>query len=114
MTRDAAKVVALIAAFNEEDVLDHVLADLHGQGVDVYFLDDGSTDRTLAIAEARIGHGVIGIERLKTGTGESKEAAEFRWAEILRRKEALAAEIDAGLGSSITTPTNSARARGQT
>jgi len=89
------RVVALIAAFNEADVLEHVLDDLHRQGVEVYFIDDGSTDRTAAIAEARVGRGVIAVERSGAPTDRPTGDAQFQWTGILRRKEQLAAEIDA-------------------
>ena len=36
-------VVALLAAYNEADLVGDVVRDLIAQGVDVYFLDDGST-----------------------------------------------------------------------
>ena len=89
------RVVALIAAFNEADVLEHVLDDLHRQGVEVYFIDDGSTDRTAAIAEARVGRGVIAVERPGAPTDRPTGNAQFQWTGILRRKEQLAAKIDA-------------------
>jgi len=89
------KVVALIAAFNEADVVEHVLDDLHRQAVEVYFMDDGSTDHTPAIAEARVGRGVIAVERLRPSADGRNADAPFQWTAILRRKEQLAAEIDA-------------------
>jgi Glycosyl transferase family 2 len=94
MSRHRITVVALIAAFNEADILEHVLDDLHRQGIDVYFLDDGSTDSTRAIAEARLGRGVLAVDCLRP-PGDAANAARFDWTGILRRKEQLAAEIDA-------------------
>ena len=44
-------VVAIIAAYNEADIIEHVVRDLIDQGIHVYFLDDGSTDRTVAAIE---------------------------------------------------------------
>src|SRR5688500_19754661 len=40
------RVVALVAAFNEADVIGCVVHDLVAQGIDVHVLDDGSTDGT--------------------------------------------------------------------
>lgn len=83
-------VVALVSAFNEEDIVEQVVADLIGQGIAVYLLDDGSTDRTAALVEGHVGRGVLAIETLPaTATGE------FDWRRILTRKEQLASELDA-------------------
>lgn len=91
MTSERHKVVALLSAFNEADIIDQVIRHLVDQGVVVWFIDDGSTDETAAIAERWRGRGLIGLERRSRGSGEP----EFSWTAILKRKEALAAEIDA-------------------
>ena len=39
-------IVAIIAARNEQDVIGQVIADLIRQRIDVYLIDDGSTDAT--------------------------------------------------------------------
>lgn len=82
------RALAIVAAWNEERFIagcfDHLLA----QGLEVYLLDNDSTDRTVAIAEGYLGRGLRGIERLpRDGT--------FRWRRILERKQELAAELDA-------------------
>jgi hypothetical protein len=87
-------VVAIVAAYNEADIVEHVIRDLVDQGVQVYFLDDGSTDGTTAIVERSLGRGVIGIERL-AGTVQDGEPAGFEWERILLRKTQLATELDA-------------------
>lgn len=87
-------VVAIIAAYNEADIIEHVVADLIDQGVRVYFMDDGSTDSTVATVERHLGHGVVGIERLAQ-TGKDGAQPDFDWERILRRKTELAAELDA-------------------
>jgi hypothetical protein len=86
-------VVAIVAAFNEEDVIAEVLEALVDDGVRVYFLDDQSTDQTLAIAERFRGRGVIGIESLPHVDPNGRHV--FAWERILRRKEELAARLDA-------------------
>jgi glycosyltransferase involved in cell wall biosynthesis len=83
------RVVAIIAAFNEADVIASVVGDLIAQGVQVYFLDDASTDGTSAAVEPCLGRGVIAIERLTPAGGE------FDWERILRRKTELARDYDA-------------------
>ena len=60
-------VVAIVAAYNEADVIGPVVGDLIAQGIEVYFLDDGSTDGTVAAVEPFLGRGVRAIERFGTG-----------------------------------------------
>lgn len=84
-------VIALLSAYNEEDILGQALDHLIAQGVDVYVLDDGSTDRTAEIAEARLGRGVIAVERRPVGS----QTSSMSWTAVLRRKEELAASLDA-------------------
>jgi hypothetical protein len=89
-------VVAIIAAFNEADIIGQVVGDLVGQGVGVYVLDHGSTDGTVAALEPYVGHGVIAVERFpKDADAATGDADRFTWERILRRKEALAWELDA-------------------
>src|SRR6476660_2964686 len=87
-------VVAIIAAYNEADIIGHVVGALIEQGVDVYFLDDGSTDGTVAAVEPYLGRGVLNIER-RLAAGEDAALPAFEWERILRRKTQLATELDA-------------------
>jgi glycosyltransferase involved in cell wall biosynthesis len=82
----APTVTAIVATYNEEDVIGVVLAELLGQGVRVHLIDQGSTDATVAEARALQGRGDLRIESLDGG--------DFSLARIIRRKEALAAELD--------------------
>jgi Glycosyl transferase family 2 len=79
-------VTAIIAAYNEEDVIGAVVADLVGQGIRVYLLDHGSTDGTLAEVKRFRRRGLIGVERL--------DGEDFSLERIIRRKEMLAAELE--------------------
>ncbi len=86
-------VMALIAAFNEADIIGQVIRDLIDQGVRVYLLDHASTDGTVAEAQPYLGRGLVRIERfteLETGGN-----GHVSWTSILRRKEALARELEA-------------------
>jgi predicted nucleic acid-binding Zn-ribbon protein len=87
------RVVAIVAAYNEADIIAQVAADLIAQGIDVYVLDDGSTDGTAAAVEPLVGRGVIAVEPLRART--AVEGDRFDWTRILERKTALAREIDA-------------------
>lgn len=82
------RIVAILAAYNEERFIGPCLDDLIANGIEAYLCDNESTDRTVEIARTFEGRGLIGIETLpRDGT--------YRWREILARKEQLAAELDA-------------------
>lgn len=87
-------VVAIIAAYNEADIIEQVVTDLINQGVQVYFMDDGSTDGTAAAIERHLGRGVLGIERLAQAAKDGAQPR-FDWEPILLRKTQLATELDA-------------------
>src|SRR6187401_1351079 len=82
------RVIAMISAHNESDVIAQVVGDLIDQGIQVYLIDDGSSDDTLAAVDRWLNKGLIAIER-------RPPSPFFGWTEILRRKEQLAAELDA-------------------
>jgi glycosyltransferase involved in cell wall biosynthesis len=82
------RVLAIIAAYNEERFIGGCLEHLFAHGVEAYLCDNQSTDGTVAIASRYLGAGLRGIEQIpRDGT--------FRWRQILRRKEELAAELEA-------------------
>jgi glycosyltransferase involved in cell wall biosynthesis len=82
------RVLAILATYNEERFIGGCLEHLFAHGVEAYLCDNQSTDRTVEIASRYLGAGLRGIEQLpRDGT--------FRWRQILRRKEALAATLDA-------------------
>jgi hypothetical protein len=82
-------VMALIAAYNEEDIIEPCLEHLHEQGIACYLIDDGSTDQTVERAKTFLGRGLIGLERLPPA-----DAPTFSLSRILSRKEALAEALD--------------------
>ncbi|MRR34214.1 glycosyltransferase [bacterium] len=90
------RVMALISAHNEGDVIYHVIGDLIRQGVQVYLLDHCSTDNTVAEASRWLGKGLIHIENFPKDAGypEANEK-QYIWSQILKRKEELAAQLDA-------------------
>ena len=82
------RVIALLATYNEERFVANCLEHLLGQGVQVYLVDNGSTDRTLEVAQRYLGRGLVAIESMtRSGLFDLKR--------ILRRKEELASELDA-------------------
>lgn len=87
MRRSEFKIVALISAFNEGDIISRVLEHLIANGVLAYLIDNRSTDDTVEQAKAWLGRGLIGIESLP----RDRDAL----GEIPKRKEALAATLGA-------------------
>lgn len=81
--------MALLAAYNEERFIGGCLDHLIEHGVEAYLIDNSSTDRTVEIAERYLRSGLIGIETLPRSEGI------HRWKVILKRKEELAASIEA-------------------
>jgi len=83
------RVVALMATYNEEDIIAPVFERLIQDGIDIYLIDNESTDGTVEIAKSYLGKGLIGLERFSP-----KNPADLMY-EMLQRKEALAQELDA-------------------
>jgi glycosyltransferase involved in cell wall biosynthesis len=82
------RIVAMLQVCNERRFIAGCIEHLNAQGVEVYLIDDGSTDETVAIAERYVGRGVIDILRLP-GSGR------FALREQCRRQERLADTLDA-------------------
>jgi hypothetical protein len=90
------RIVAILPAFNEADVIDSVIRHYAEDGVDVYLIDNCSTDGTAEVASELLGKGLLHIERFPDDVGGTARAKkEYMWAEILRRNEQLAAELGA-------------------
>jgi len=90
----ALTVVAIIAAYNEADIIELAVRDLIANGVFVYLIDDGSTDDTARPIEPLVGRGVIGIERLPDSAPTNGERT-FSLERLVRRKAQIAADLDA-------------------
>lgn len=83
------RIIAILATYNEERFIATCLEHLFAQGVEVYLIDNCSTDKTVAIAERHLGQGLVGIESFP------RIAATYEWRSILERKEELATTLDA-------------------
>ena len=86
--KGSMRVVAILAAYNEERFIGGCLEHLFEQGVEAYLIDNCSTDRTVEIAERYLKRGLIGIESFP-------RAEVHKWQQILERKEELAATLEA-------------------
>jgi glycosyltransferase involved in cell wall biosynthesis len=87
----AFRVVAIMTAYNEEDIIVPTISELISQGVEVYLIDNWSSDATRARAETLLGKGLIGIERFPIDSPSKF----YDWELLLGRVETLAEEIRA-------------------
>lgn len=85
------RVCAIMSAYNEADVIHESIQKLIQQEVDVYLLDNGSTDDTVEIANQFLDKGLIKVERC-VFTENGKEV--YDWTALLKRKEELARQLD--------------------
>ncbi len=81
-------VIAVLATYNEARFIDTCIRHLNDNGVEVYLMDNESTDGTPDMARCYLGHGVIGIETLP-------RSGHFALREQLARKEELYATLNA-------------------
>lgn len=82
------RIVGILAAYNEELVIEACLRHHIDQGIELLLIDNGSTDGTVPIAQRYLGHGLIGIETLpRRGVVE--------WERVLQTKQTLAWTLDA-------------------
>lgn len=89
--KSSFRVCAIMSVFNEADIISESLSALIGQGIDVYVLDNMSTDNSLQIARDYLGRGVIGIESIRFSE-DGREV--FSLSGILKRKQELSIELD--------------------
>lgn len=82
------RIVAILASYNEQRFIRACLEHYLQQGIEVYLLDNDSTDDTLKIAREYLGRNLIAIERIPRN-------GMYVWQNILKRKEQLADEIQA-------------------
>jgi hypothetical protein len=88
-------VTAIMAAYNEEDIIGLSIQHLVEQGVSVYLIDRASTDATVAEAQRVAGKGLVGIERFPDESGAPADDAQpASWGRLLERKQKLAQELD--------------------
>lgn len=82
------KIVALLAVRNEEIFIKRCIEHLIQQGIDIYLIDNESSDNTIIIAEKFLNKGVIHIESLPYD-------GSFNLKSQLARKERIAQSLDA-------------------
>ena len=82
------RIVAILASYNEQRFIRACLEHYLQQGIEVYLLDNDSTDGTLDIAREYLGRNLIGIERIPRN-------GMYVWQDILKRKEEIADRLKA-------------------
>lgn len=82
------RVIALIAAYNEQRFIVSCIEHYVSHGIDVYVIDNESDDGTGTLARQFLGRGVVGVETFPRSGVHS-------WGRLLKRKEQLAASLDA-------------------
>lgn len=83
------RIVGIIAAYNEELLIAACLEHHIAQGIELYLLDNESSDRTVEIASGFLGRGLLGIETVPRHQGI------FDLRRVLTRKQELAFSLDA-------------------
>lgn len=83
------RVVAIMTAYNEEDIVGPSISKLVADGIGVYLIDNWSSDRTYAIAEQFRGRGLVGLERFPDSPTDR-----FALRSLLRRVSAVAAGLE--------------------
>ena len=89
------RITAIIAAYNEADIIAQTVGDLVRQGIAAHVLDHHSTDGTFAALEPFVESGLVRIESFPPGVPAGDEGDRFSLTQILARKEQLARELDA-------------------
>jgi hypothetical protein len=85
------RVVALMATYNESDIIQWSLRYLIEGGINVYIIDNWSTDGTFERVQDFVGKGVIGVERFPAAGPTNT----YEWRSILARIETLSETIEA-------------------
>lgn len=81
------KIVAILASYNERSYVRASLESYFEQGIEVYLIDNDSTDGTFELAQEYLGKGLIGLERFP-------RAGVYEWGALLRRKEEVIEQIN--------------------
>ena len=58
------RILAILSTRNEENYINYNLKYFIDQNIDVYLIDNSSTDRTCEIAKKYLGKGLVGIEKI--------------------------------------------------
>ena len=93
---NSMNITAIISAYNEGDVIFHVIKELVEQEIKVYLIDHHSTDNTVEEASKLLGKGLIKIETFPEESGFNIPDNVYTWRYILQRKEQISKELGDG------------------
>lgn len=82
------RIIAILASYNEQRFMRACLEHYKQQGVEVYLLDNQSTDRTVEIAREYLTENVVGIESIP-------RHGMYQWRKILLKKEEIGDRLKA-------------------
>jgi glycosyltransferase involved in cell wall biosynthesis len=88
------RITAIVAAYNEADIIGQSVGDLVRQGIHVYVLDNLSTDGTRAALQPFAASGLIRVEQFPAGEVSPSGAHRYEHGRIMLRKQELACELD--------------------
>lgn len=86
------KVCAIISIFNEEDIIREIVERLISDGIDVFIIDNASTDSSVSRIQNLRGNGVIDIVKREFFDESGKST--YKWNEILKEKERISLELN--------------------
>jgi hypothetical protein len=90
------RVLAVMPAYNEADIIFSSVGALVGEGVDIYLLDHGSTDGTVEAVSPWLGHGLWHIERFPDDAGYPElNRHALVWRDLMRRIQEVTGEVQA-------------------
>lgn len=90
------RVIAIMSAFNEADIISPVIGQLVENGIEVYLIDNRSVDATITEASRWLGRGLLHIESFPPDASADAAAFEvFDLTAILHRVEELAKSLNA-------------------
>jgi len=93
MRADSFKITAIIAAYNEADIIGCVVADLIDQGIHVLVMNHGSTDGTRGVLEPFVRRGCLVVEDFPEPGTEDLMSHRFSLRRIIERKQELATQL---------------------
>lgn len=81
---------AILAVYNEADIIREAVSKLIAHGVDVYLIDNASTDGTTDQIQDLVGRGVVDIETVRYTENEREV---YDWTALLKLKEQVSRRI---------------------
>ncbi len=87
------RILALVATFNDADIIESVLKDLISNGIDVFIIDNDSNDDTLKILSNYLNKGLVGVESIKFSK-ETTEKTDYNPELILSKVKKITREFD--------------------